>query len=39
VANTDCEIVDDCDSEDSVVLDSGIASVDLVKSGDELLGI
>lgn len=35
VANTDCEIVDDC--EDSVVVDSGIASVDLVKSGDELL--
>ena len=39
VASADCEIVDDCDSEDSVVVDSGIASVDLVKSGDELLGI
>ena len=38
VANADCEIVDDCGSEDSVVVDSGnIASVDFFKSGDELL--
>ena len=36
VANTDCEIVDDSEEDDSVVVDSGIASVDLVKSGDEL---
>ena len=37
VANIDCDIVDVCETEDSVVVCSGIASVDLVKSGDELL--